>query len=163
MLVNIDQLTVHQAHEVIAANVEHVVASLVMLVNLHAAGLEQVRDVVLAEVGLRYLKTSASAESSSEVRDADDCVTEDAVVVTKHLRRDLAEFIDLAGANFCVVNVNTAAKEEFVHLLDLLAGAEDTFVPPEVLEVVSANPLTCALVFVSHGRLEAVPRGKVGL
>jgi len=85
------------------------------------------------------------------------------VIVTKHLRRDLIEFIHLAGANFCIVNVNTVAKEEFVHLLNLFAGTEDAFVPPEVFEVVSANPLTCALVFVSQCRLEAMPRGKVGL
>jgi hypothetical protein len=31
------------------------------------------------------------------------------MVITKHLRRDLINWIDLTWANFCVIDVNTVA------------------------------------------------------
>ena len=127
-----------------------------MLVYLHAAGPEELSDVVFAEEGRRYLETAAAAESSGDVTDSNDGITDDTVVVAKHLRCNLAEFKDLTRANLSLVNVNTATKEEFVHLFDFLAGAEDTLVSPEVFEVVSTDPLTSALVLVGQGRLEAV-------
>ena len=109
MVFYLNNFSIHQAHKVLSTNVEHVVTRFIVLVNLHASSPEQVRDVVLTEESLCYLKTSASAESSCEIRDSNYCVSEDAMVVTKHLRRDLIDWIDLTWANFCVVNVNTVA------------------------------------------------------
>ena len=134
-----------------------------MLVYLHAAGPEKLSDVVLAEEGRCYLEATAAAESSGDVTVANDSVANDAVVIAKHLWCDLAEFKDLTGADLSLVNVNTATKEEFVHLFDFLAGAEDALVSPKVFEVVSADPLTSALVLVGQGRLEAMLFGEMRL
>ena len=52
MPVHIDHLTVEQADEILATHVEDTVASGVVLVHLHAASAEQLRDVIFAEESL---------------------------------------------------------------------------------------------------------------
>ena len=43
-----------------------------------------------------------------------------------------------------------------MHLFDLFTRAEDALIPPEILQVVPADPLTRALELIGHGRHEAV-------
>ena len=78
------------------------------------------------------------------------------MVVTEHLRRDLMERKHLTWTDLRVVEFNAAAEEQLMHLFNLLAGAKDTFVAPEMLEIVAADPLGCSLVSIGHCCLETV-------
>ena len=127
-----------------------------MLVHLHAASAEQFFNVVFTEERGAYLEASASTECPVNVVNANDCVSNDMVIVSKHAFRDLVHWHDLAWANLGVVHLNAVAQEELVHLFDVCAGAKDAFVAPVVLQVVATNPLTSLLIHVCQSGLEAV-------
>ena len=48
-----------------------------------------------------------------------------------------------------------------MHLFNFFTGAENAFIAPEVLKVVTADPLTCRLVVVIQCGHEAVLRRQV--
>jgi len=127
-----------------------------MLVHLHAASTEQFFNVVFTEERGAYLEASASTECSINVVDANDCVSDDMVIISKHAFRDLVHGHDLAWANLGVVHLHAVAQEELVHLFDVCAGAKDAFVAPVMFQVVAANPLTRLLIHVGQSGLEAV-------
>ena len=43
-----------------------------------------------------------------------------------------------------------------MHLFDLFARTKDALIPPEILQVIPADPLASALVLICHGSHEAV-------
>lgn len=155
VIVDVDHVAVHDTHEVLSAHIEDVVACGVVLVHLHAASLEQIGDVVLTEECRCYFEASSTAESSRNIVNSNDGVTDDYMVLSEHLRGDVVKMDDLTWADLGLKDVDAGSKEELVHLLDLLTSSKNALVPPEVLEVISADPFTRALVLVSKGRHEA--------
>ena len=127
-----------------------------MLMHLHATSAEQFFNIVFTEERGAYLEASASTEGPVNVVDANDCVSNDMMIVSKHAFRDLVHWHDLAWANLGVVHLNAVAQEELVHLFDVCAGAKDAFVAPVVFQVVAANPLIRLLIHVCQCGLEAV-------
>ena len=43
---NVDHIAVEQMHKIFSANIENIVARLVMLMHLHAASTEELRDII---------------------------------------------------------------------------------------------------------------------
>ena len=48
-----------------------------------------------------------------------------------------------------------------MHLLNLFTCAKDALVPPEIFQVITADPLTCPLELISHRSHETMPLRQV--
>ena len=79
-----DNVSVKQSDKVFTADIEYVVTGTVVLVNLHAAGAEQVRDVIFAEECLGDLEASTTAERSEDVTDTNDGISDNVMIGAKH-------------------------------------------------------------------------------
>jgi len=156
-----DHFAVEKPHEVLSADVENAVSGLVVLVDLHAPGLEQRFDVVLTEESLRYLEAAAAAESSINVVDAHHGVADDVVISAEHFIGEMLYRVDLTRTDLRVVHLDAVAEEQPVHLFDLVAGAKDALVSPVVLQIVAADPLAHFLIQICQRGLEAVARRQV--
>ena len=75
-------VAVQQANKVFPANIENIVARSVMLVNLHAAGAEKLRDVIFAEECRGDLEATSASESSVNVTVSNDGITNHMMVPT---------------------------------------------------------------------------------
>lgn len=81
MVTDLDDVAVQQPHEVITAHIEDVVAMGVVLVNLHAPSVEQIRNIIITEECLCYFEATAAAEGTEDVADSEDGVANDVMVV----------------------------------------------------------------------------------
>jgi len=158
---NFDDIAVEEVHKVFTADVENVVASLVVLVHLHAASTEEFWDVIIAEESRGNFEATTTTESPINVIGANDGVTNDVMVTAEHLRRQLIHRVDLARADLCVINFYAMAKEQLVELLNLSACTKQALVAPEVLKIIATDPLASFLVQVSKRGFEAMPVRKV--
>ena len=73
--IDIDNVAVEQLYEVFAADIEQVVAGAIVLVNLEAACLEQIRDIIVAEERLAYFEAAPAPESTIDVVYSNNGVT----------------------------------------------------------------------------------------
>ena len=146
MVTNVDHVTVEETNKVLPANIEDFVTSMIVLMDLGAACLEEIRDIFFTEECLSYLEASATSECSKDVTVTNNCISDDSVVIAEHLMSDLMQRMDFTGADLSIIDINTRPKEESVHLLNLFAGAEDALVTPVVLEIIAADPLRSSLV-----------------
>ena len=90
-IADVDDIAVEEADKVLSAHVKHVVARAIMLVHLHAAGAEQLWNVVFAEESRTHLEAPAAPEGPEDVTDADHRVTNHAMVITEHLMGDVVD------------------------------------------------------------------------
>lgn len=72
-------------------------------------------------------------ESSKNVAYADNCVTDYTVVISKHARRDCIKWVNLTWAYFSIIQVDTLAEEQPMHLFNLFASSKDALAAPKVL------------------------------
>ena len=156
MTINTDDITVQESHKVLTTNIEDTVSSVIMLVHLHAASVEQLRDVIVTEESGAYFEAATPTESSVDVILANDCVADNMMVVAKHSFSDLLERHHSTWANLSIVDLNTVSKEKLVHLLNFSASTKNALIAPVVLEIIATNPLACFLLQVSQGCLEAM-------
>ncbi len=156
MTIDTDDIAVQESHKVLATNIEDAVSSLIMLVHLHAASTEQLGDIIVAEESRAYFEAATAAESPVDIILANDCVTDNMVVDTEHAFCNLVQRHHSTWADLSIVDLNTVSKEKLVHLFNFSASTKDALIAPVVFEIIAANPLTCFLLQVSQGCLEAM-------
>ena len=91
LALHVHGLTVEQIEEILPADVEDVVSTKLanVLVHLHAARAEQLRNVVVAEEGRSHLEAPSPAEGPLDVTVPEDGVSEHAVLIAEHLQGNL--------------------------------------------------------------------------
>lgn len=114
LIVNVDNISMEEVNKIFPADIEDVMAIRLMLVDLHAAGAQQLRDVIIAEESLCYFEASTSPESSLNVVNANDCVSYHCMLLAKHRCCELVDGKDFTRADSCLINFDTLAKEELV-------------------------------------------------
>ena len=154
--IDTDDIAVQESHEVLTTNIEDTVSRVIMLVHLHAASAEQLRDIIITEESRAYFEAATATESPIDIILADDCVTDDMMVGTQHSFSDLLKRHHSTWANLGIVDLNAVSKEQLVHLFDLCASTKDALIAPVVLKIVATNPLACFLLQVSQGCLETM-------
>ena len=163
VVADLNHIAVEKFYEVLAAHIKGAVSSVVVLVHLHAARAEELWDVSVAEESVRDLETSSTTESSQNVTEADNGITNYSVVIAKHLLGDRVDGKYLTWADAGAHELDTLTMEEFVHLFDFFTGTKDALVTPEVLKVITADPFACSLVFIGQSCLEAMVKRQMFL
>ena len=130
-------------------------ASVAVRVNMSTSGSHDGWDIVLADESGSCFEASSSTESVQDVVDAEDHISEDAVLCADLMRSERVNVNWLLWAHNTVVDFNTLTKEELVEFFNIIASTEDALVVPEVLEVIAANPLLNVLMSISQMSLEA--------
>ena len=130
-------------------------ASVAVRVNMSTSGSHDGRDIVLADESGSCFEASSSTESVQDVVDAEDHISEDAVLCADLVRSESVNVNWLLWAHNTVVDFNTLTKEELMEFFNIIASTEDALVVPEVLEVIAANPLLNVLMSISQMSLEA--------
>lgn len=86
---------------------------------------------------------------------AEDYVSEDAVLCADLVSAERVNVNWLLWAHNTIIDFNALTEEELVEFFDIITCAEDALVVPEVLEVITANPLLNVLMSISKVSLEA--------
>ena len=130
-------------------------ASVAVRVNMSASSSHDGWDIVLADESGSCLEASSSTESVQDVVDAEDHISEDAVLCADLMSSESVNVNWLLWAHNTVIDFDALTEEELMEFFNIIASTEDALVVPEVLEVIAANPLLNVLMSISQVSLEA--------
>ena len=133
-------------------------AGVAVRVNMSASSSHDGWDIVLADESGSCLEASSSTESVQDVVDAEDHISEDAVLCADLVSSESVNVNWLLWAHNTVIDFDALTEEELMEFFNIIASTEDALVVPEVLKVVAANPLLNVLMSISQVSLEASAR-----
>jgi hypothetical protein len=152
---HVQNVTVEKSYEVGVADLEDAVASVAVRVNMSTSSSHDGWDIVLADESSSCFEASSSTESVQDVVDAEDHISEDAMLCADLMRSESVNVNWLLWAHNTVVDFNALTEEELMEFFNIITSTEDALVVPEVLEVIAANPLLNVLMSISQVGLEA--------
>jgi len=100
-------------------------------------------------------KASATTESTHNIAHTENHVAKDAVIWADVMVRKCVDVHCLLWAYDTLVNLHALSEEELVKFINVITGTEHAFVTPEMLKVITADPLPDVLVLVPQVCLEA--------
>ena len=156
MALNIENISINQSYEICVANLENIVASLVVLMDINTSSSHNSWDVIFTNESVACLKASSSSECMHYIVNTQDHITKDAVFWA-HV--DVSEFMDVDSflwAQDWVVHINTLSKEKLMEFFHVVASSKHALVVPEVVEIIAADPLHHILVIIIKMDLETI-------
>ena len=86
---------------------------------------------------------------------AENHISEDAVLRTNFEVSQIMNVDWWLWAENTIMNINTLSKEQLVKFINIIASTKHAFVVPEVIKVITTDPLSQILVFIIKMNLEA--------
>jgi len=152
---HVQNIAVEKSYEVSVADLENGVASVAVCVDMSTPSSHDGWDIVLADESSSCLEASSPTERVKDIVYAEDYVSEDAVLCADLVSAERVNVNWLLWAHNTIIDFNALTEEELVEFFDIITCAEDALVVPEVLEVITANPLLNVLMSISKVSLEA--------
>ena len=127
-----------------------------MLMNINTSGSHYGWDIIFTDKSVSCLEASASTERMHNVIDAQNYIAKDTVLRPHIYFREGMNVDCFLWAQHGVVHMHTLAQEKFVEFLNIITSSKHALMIPEMVEIITANPVKHALMIVIEVNLETM-------